>query len=95
MWLLLSFDGRIPRREFWRGFIGYLVIGFSLVLLITQFGKDSVIRSSATTIIFFVLMLWIYLAIVVKRYHDLDKSGWWYFVWLIPLIGPLCQLQGS
>ncbi|WP_298884997.1 DUF805 domain-containing protein [uncultured Bradyrhizobium sp.] len=30
-----------------------------------------------------VLMLWIYLAIVVKRLHDRDKSAWWLFAYFV------------
>ena len=29
------------------------------------------------------------LAINVKRLHDRDKSGWWYLLMFLPLIGPL------
>lgn len=31
--------------------------------------------------------LWAALAVVVKRWHDRDKSGWWVLLPMIPLIG--------
>ena len=27
------------------------------------------------------------LAVAVRRLHDVGKSGWWYFIALVPLIG--------
>lgn len=29
------------------------------------------------------------IAVGVRRLHDLDKSGWWYLLILIPLVGAL------
>ncbi len=35
---------------------------------------------------------WAKLAVLVKRWHDRDKSGWWILIILIPFIGWLWQL---
>jgi uncharacterized membrane protein YhaH (DUF805 family) len=32
------------------------------------------------------------LAVVVRRLHDLNKSGWYYFIALIPLVGAIILL---
>ena len=32
-------------------------------------------------------MLWVDLAVSVKRWHDRDKSGWMLLIGLIPLVG--------
>ncbi|GIR22424.1 MAG: hypothetical protein CM15mP36_16310 [Flavobacteriales bacterium] len=32
------------------------------------------------------------LAVLVRRLHDVGKSGWFYFIFLIPLIGVLWLL---
>lgn len=37
------------------------------------------------------LVAWMKLAVLVKRWHDRDKSGWWVLIVLIPLIGPIWQ----
>ena len=29
------------------------------------------------------------IAVSVRRLHDLNKSGWWYLLVLIPIIGPI------
>ena len=37
----------------------------------------------------FIPSLWISIAVQVKRWHDLDKTGFWYFVHLVPIVGTL------
>ena len=32
------------------------------------------------------------LAVLVRRLHDTDHSGWWYWIGLIPLIGVIILL---
>jgi uncharacterized membrane protein YhaH (DUF805 family) len=32
------------------------------------------------------------LAVVIRRLHDTDRSGWWLLIFLIPLIGSLVLL---
>ena len=32
------------------------------------------------------------LAVAVRRLHDIDRSGWWYLIIVIPIIGPLVLL---
>lgn len=39
-----------------------------------------------------ILFAWIALVSSIRRYHDRDKSGWWLFMALIPLIGGIWQL---
>ncbi len=37
--------------------------------------------------IIYILGVWSYLAIIVKRCQDLDRSGWYILINLIPIIG--------
>lgn len=43
-------------------------------------------------IIILVLSTWINTALTVKRFHDHNKSGLWWFIILIPYIGSIWQL---
>lgn len=36
------------------------------------------------TILFFILPN---ITVTVRRLHDSDRSGWWYFIWVVPVIG--------
>lgn len=62
--LFLSFDGRIRRSHFWVGWL--VILGVSVVL-----GWIPVLGSLIA-----IALLWPYLAISVKRLHDMGRSGW-------------------
>ena len=32
------------------------------------------------------------IAVTVRRPHDIDKSGWWYLIYLVPCIGSIVLL---
>ncbi len=48
----------------------------------------------------FPVIYWIYalavitpgIAVTIRRLHDVGKSGWWYFILLIPLLGGIWLL---
>ena len=97
--ILFSFKGRIPRRVYWGATLGthlfFFVILFFLAFLAGE-GRDA---DGVVAILGMVAMpgmlavcipmIWSTLAIHVKRFHDRDKSGWWYLVNFVPCIGPL------
>lgn len=84
-----DFDGRARRSEYWYfvlgNFLAYLVlagVGFALgeyvgLILLVVFWLGIIVPS---------------IAVVVRRLHDVGKSGWFYFVALIPLVGGIWLL---
>lgn len=44
---------------------------------------------SLLMLVIMVPLIWIGLALQVKRWHDRDKSGLWIFIAFIPLVGPI------
>jgi len=100
--ILFSFQGRIPRRQYWGG-IGIQMLIFVPIGAIAGFLIPVVSRhgdsSSALPILLGILAIplgvfaiWVGLALNIKRWHDRDKSGWWMLIGLIPYIGGLWQL---
>ena len=89
--ILFSFTGRIPRRQYW-GAIGIQVL-VSIVfnIIIAVFSSDDGIGIIAGIILipFAVFGIWSGIANRIKRWHDRDKSGWWMFIVLIPIIGAI------
>lgn len=70
---LFSFKGRINRAKYWAM---HLLIGLGTVIV---FLICSVINNSAVgflLLLYVVFAGWIGLAVNIKRWHDLDKSGW-------------------
>ena len=83
MHILISFDGRINRQPFWLFFIGIGVIESVLALI---FGVDTALGQSVLGL-FSIVVIWPSLAVLIKRWHDRDKSGWWVLINLIPIFG--------
>src|SRR5882757_5298222 len=100
--LLFGLRGRITRAKFWLValviYVGelmlYTALGGNIAVLIDPPGELPSIGPFAGTIIlaFGLLVMWILLAVTVKRFHDRDKSGWWVLVVFVPLIGGLWYL---
>jgi uncharacterized membrane protein YhaH (DUF805 family) len=91
--LLFSFEGRVRRRDFW--------VYFLVMWLITPVAFGSFIgfgdhRVSMPGGLFYSLIafaiLWSNLAVLTKRWHDREKSGWWSLIALIPVIGGIWLL---
>jgi uncharacterized membrane protein YhaH (DUF805 family) len=93
-----TFSGRARRSEFW-----FFVL-FNMIFAVLAMGIDNVL---GTTIkmgygvslpygyiyLLYALIVFIPgLAVAVRRLHDIGKSGWMYFVILIPIIGAIWLL---
>ena len=87
--VLLSYDGRIGRSDFWiKGVLAIIAIGILAAIAVAVLTLVAEILAIVVYVLFVPLSIWIYYAVVAKRFHDRGKSGWWGLVNLIPLIGP-------
>lgn len=95
---LFSFDGRIRRRDWWLLSIASAVVFYAIVFGFAfglgQPGPDGQMTNPAGAIgfIFYLPLLWISLALQVKRWHDRDKAWYWLFISFIPLVGGIWVL---
>ena len=81
--LYFSYRGRISRFDYW---IRGILVGFALGLLVG--GLDAALQlQGGLSAIVTLFSLWPGSAILVKRWHDRNKSGWYYFILFIPLVG--------
>ncbi len=79
---LFSFNGRIRRTRYW-----LTMICTNLLFLPANMSGENMPDGVAIfTLLMFISALWILLANVVKRCHDLGKSGFFGLLMLIPLI---------
>lgn len=84
----VNFSGRARRKEFW-----FFSLSQFLILLLAMF-IDAVLFDT-TPVLYFICALGLFipaLAVSVRRLHDLGKSGWWYLIAFIPLIGVIMLL---
>jgi uncharacterized membrane protein YhaH (DUF805 family) len=80
---LFSFSGRLSRADYWfKGFLVLLPIGIVNNLLFFSSNENSPARVFCMIVAF--LSLWPSAALVTKRWHDRNRSAWWFALLLIP-----------
>ena len=84
----VCFSGRARRKEYWMfalfNFIAALIVGFIGGFL-----------AGATDVSAFALLGTIYnlavilpaMGVLIRRLHDIGKSGWWWLIGLVPFVG--------
>jgi uncharacterized membrane protein YhaH (DUF805 family) len=75
-----DFTGRAPRAEYWWFYLATVVIQIPLTIIderIAEWGPLSSLFSLA------ILLPW--LAVSVRRLHDIDRTGWWLAAFFLPL----------
>src|SRR5690348_4200030 len=87
-----TFAGRAPRSEYW-----YFYLFFVLIIVVAGV-IDGALGPQAGgfgTFLFFAAILVLFIpqvSVTVRRLHDLDRSGWWFWLGLVPLVGGLILL---
>lgn len=93
-WLLFSFRGRITRTLFWFGFpiaaVTYLFPFALLKLAGDPSGGLEWLAAPASILV--IIGGWMLLAVIVKRFRDRGRAGWWALVAFIPIFGPIWLL---
>lgn len=81
-----TFSGRASRSEYWF-FALYQCLGILVCLVLWPFGIGQAAFS-----LFAIGNFLPTLSVLVRRLHDTDRSGWWYWIGLVPLAGPILLL---
>ncbi|OBX04754.1 membrane protein [Gallibacterium genomosp. 3] len=98
-WYLLTikkyavFQGRARRKEFWMFVLFNILFSFILGVVDALIGtynwqSDTGLLSS----IYSLFVILPNLAVTTRRLHDINRSGWWQLLYLIPIIGWLVLL---
>lgn len=86
-----DFTGRARRTEYW------MFVLFNMIFAIAAAVLDNLLGLKFTPEIPYGFIYLIYglatfipgLAVMVRRLHDVDKSGWWFLISIIPIIGTI------
>jgi uncharacterized membrane protein YhaH (DUF805 family) len=86
----VNFNGRAARSEFWYCFLFTVLVSIAAGLIDAALFPASDVSpvSSLAGLALFLPGL----AVSIRRLHDLDRSGWWYLLIFIPLIGLIVLL---
>lgn len=102
----VTFSGRARRKEYWmftliNGIIGLVIYGAAIATstmatINTPYGPTTTITSFSP--LFYVYFIYILatalpsLAVFFRRLHDTNRSGWWFFIGILPLVGVIVLL---
>jgi uncharacterized membrane protein YhaH (DUF805 family) len=84
-----DFSGRARRKEYWMFVLFYYIFAIAATIIDKVLGLV-VWEELGSGIFYIVYQLGLFLpglSVAVRRLHDIDKSGWWLFIALIPIIG--------
>lgn len=85
----VGFNGRARRKEYWMFYL------FNIIIVFVLYGLGMATIKSIGGL--FIALYGLYalgvflpsLAVSIRRLHDINKSGWWYLISLVPLIGSI------
>lgn len=87
-----DFRGRAPRSEYWFWFLFIVLIfggGFALAAALGNLAKGLFVVLGLLALLGLFLPS---LAVAIRRLHDINSSGWWYLLTLLPYVGGLIML---
>jgi len=82
-----TFSGRARRKEYWMFVLINAIVVMAISLIEYAAGTNGIIGY-----IYGLALIIPMSAVTVRRLHDIGKSGFWYFICLIPLIGSIWLL---
>ena len=90
-----DFKSRSSRSEFWYFYLFTTILGFiglqidrllNLEILGLQFAQEVIILGPIYIFLYFIFFI-PSLSLYIRRLHDINRSGWWLLIALIPFIG--------
>ncbi|MGY5846609.1 DUF805 domain-containing protein [Salegentibacter sp. HM20] len=86
-----NFSGRARRSEYWYFILFNAIFAFTFMFLDILLGFSEL--GYGVLYVLYSLAVFIPgIAVTVRRLHDVGKSGWMYFIVLIPIIGAIWLL---
>lgn len=82
------FQGRSSRSEYWWWVLFVAILSFCIGIIESILGFSMTAVQTTSGILSLVLLL-PGLGLSVRRLHDINKSGWWILLGLIPVVGAI------
>lgn len=75
-----TFSGRASRSEYWYFTLYHTLLVICLALIPSDLGTMLLALSAIGNFLPAI-------SVLVRRLHDTDRSGWWYWIALVPILG--------
>lgn len=76
-----TFSGRARRSEYWWFFL------FNLIVSVAVANLDWFASTQAFSVVTAIALFIPSIAVTVRRFHDVGRSGWWILTGFIPIVG--------
>ncbi len=73
------FSGRATRSAFWWFYLFTIIVAIAIFAIESAIGSNGII-----TVVWFLGVFLPELGLAIRRLHDADHSGWWWFIGLVP-----------
>ena len=89
-----NFRGRASRKDFWLfqiwGVVYYIISIFLMIELFNYFDRDLISNIIAISLV----VIWLIpnISLIVRRLHDTNRSGFWFFLIFAACIGAMVVL---
>ena len=90
-----DFSGRARRKEYWYFTLFHTIMevaGFALAAAAYNDNRTIGTIFIGIAVLYYLASLVPSISVTVRRLHDIDMSGWWYFVQFVPVIGGIWLL---
>lgn len=87
-----QFDGRSSRKAYWMFVLINLLVSLTLVIVDLMIQARIPTYPRAVSVLYGLAMLVPSIAAGVRRLHDTSRSGWWFLMILVPIVGLLILL---
>ena len=77
-----DFGGRSSRSEYWWFALFFVLLSILVEAILAMAGPSAAVLSVVVPLALFIPSL----AVLIRRLHDLDRSGWWSLIALVPLV---------
>lgn len=86
------FSGRARRKEYWMFVLFNIIIALVLAFIDGAAGLAGEMGIGPLYSLYGLAVLIPAIAVGVRRLHDTNHSGWWFFILLVPFIGAIVLL---
>lgn len=82
-----NFNGRARRKEYWLYILFFYLFTILMIFLDNLLGITIEDGIGPLTLVYILISIIPSFAVLIRRLHDIGKSGWWFLVSWVPLIG--------
>lgn len=87
-----QFSGRARRKEYWMFTLFNVIISIVLGFIDSVVFKTSSGSTGILSLLYMVAIFLPGLAVAIRRLHDTGRSGWWFLIAFVPILGWIALL---